>query len=431
MREIREWSPNSSELKLFRLLLDHNGGATFLPALHSLKWTVTQLDLDLSNAGGVITALLSPRMKSLTWKIDYGVAGEQVAEVLTQVAIKSPLLFSLTAPIVQGDTFLLPLLSSFRNLRELDVVDYYHALTPARFQAFTVLSRLQSLRCRVDGFAGCRDTFRAPSLRRLELHDGTLATATGFFPCLDAPLLDDIDIRMKGLSVNSSDGYHPDGLRDLLAEIAGMGFARNLRAFNLSTYVGRRAQGAALDRAIPSVLDVVRPLLASPRLQFVDIFYMWRPTYLTDDNILALSQAWTQLERLDIVIRNRPHLSPTLNCLSHLARHCPKLVKVLLFAEIVIQEPLCVPELPPSSPHPLRELRFTERPGGWDVDAVPPASIARFLYTLFPSLVLEECNPFDGPDFNDKAHEWQTVRQAYCVLQQGRWAFILLELAPN
>ncbi|KAI0704145.1 hypothetical protein C8Q76DRAFT_753830 [Earliella scabrosa] len=198
----------------------------------------------------------------------------------------------------------------------------------------------------------------------------------------------------------SQDGCHPDGLRDLLAEIAGMGFARNLRAFNLSTYEGRRAQGAALDRAIPSFLDVVRPLLASPRLQFVDIFYMWRPTYLTDDNILALSQAWTQLERLDIVIRNRPHLSPTLNCLSHLARHCPKLVKVLLFAEIVIQEPLCVPELPPSSPHPLRELRFTERPGGWDVDAVPPASIARFLYTLFPNLVLEECNPFDAPDFN-------------------------------
>ncbi|GBE81378.1 hypothetical protein SCP_0311060 [Sparassis crispa] len=139
-----------------------------------------------------------------------------------------------------------------------------------------------------------------------------------------------------------------------------------------------------------SLLDLVRPLLQTPRLQFVDLQFGLGPWGLPDTDVRDIASAWPELRSFCLSAdksSSRPELypigrMPSMGSLAIFAQLCPSLVKLAL-PFIVDSGYSNSDESHWTTSHSLQEL---------DIDYICPPGIrnpsqtAQFLDSIFPNL---------------------------------------------
>ncbi|KAI0739899.1 hypothetical protein C8Q80DRAFT_1274925 [Daedaleopsis nitida] len=412
VREIRNHERNNAEARVLKELVTYNGGVTFLPSLHALRW------LETPHTRGLLHVIASPSLVSLTYDIEENVSPEQIKETIYQMGRKVPNLSSLSTTNRPNDISLIPLLSAFKFLRNLTVrgSQRRRGLTAQDLAALPSLSALQSLACTIDSEAltDSQALITAPHLLNLRIfYPTTRATLVDFFPKLGAPLLENVDISIREQHAD----YDPVQNRALLDAVTS---AVDSRLVALTFHTEGMSDHVRTDVPFPPLLDVLAPALRLSHIRRVDIKYRWI-TSLTNDALLVLAQAWPHLEVLSVDIVNYAGPFPTQTALSHFARHCARLTRLSLALPLnILAEAPAPPAAALISAHPLRGLRFQIRT--WETERVAPEELGRFLDMLFPNLVLGESNRNQFPAMVRLREGWEQMWNQVEALQKERRA---------
>lgn len=274
-------------------------------------------------------------------------------------------------------------------------------ITPSCLTGFSSFSTLEHLECHIEGFEACHKTRTStdvPNLLVLRI-TGTGASMRGLLRTLRAPCLQELVLDARENREDPACDTH----RDLFRDIQTAPFARSLQRFNYHS--GPNNCAPPQHRVQPnrtSFLDLIHPLLSLRQLRRVSIVCHWEEMALRDNEVLAMAEAWRDVEDLMLALLERyqepsSHRScrPTPLSLSHLHRLCPRLNFLALPIDMehpdtsVPSDDIENQNLPPHSL--LKRLDIL----GYRSLMTPPEhleALARYLKRAFPNL--EPCAPF-------------------------------------
>ncbi|KAI1790903.1 hypothetical protein LXA43DRAFT_465819 [Ganoderma leucocontextum] len=397
IRHLIDWDPGF-DIRIFRALCHHNGGNTILPLLKSLSWA----DAEEARSDEALSLLAPPSLQHLSYHINSVTSIQFVGSTLTSILPKAPFLSSLKILVDTRSTErlpLLPFLSRFQRLRHLSLLGW-QVITPSSLVGFSSFPMLEHLACHVEGFEAREDTqysFDVPNLRVLKL-TGTGTDMRGLLQTLRAPRMQDLVLAAREKRADHGRDAH----RDLFRDMPTAPFARSLQRFTYNS--GPTDCAPPPNRVHPnrtSLLDLIHPLLTLRQLRQVSIVFQWEETALKDDEVLAIAEAWRDVEQLMLAMLERYReppadrsQRPTPLSLSHLHRLCPNLSFLALPIDMETSD-ATVPsddiEEQNPQPHRLKRLDIL----GYRSFTTPQDDLeafARYLSRSFPDL--EPCVPF-------------------------------------
>ncbi|KAM5538837.1 hypothetical protein V8D89_007559 [Ganoderma adspersum] len=397
IRQLIDWDPRF-DLRILRALCHHNCGNTVLPALRSLSWA----DAKSSRSDEALALFAPPSLRHLAYHINSETPAQFVCNTLTNLFPKAPFLSSLKIVVDARMTTrlpLLPFLRQFQRLRRLCFLGC-QVITPACLTGFSSFTTLEHLECHIEGFEACqkiRTSTDVPNLLVLRI-TGTGAGMRGLLRTLRAPHLQELVLDAREKREDPARDAH----RDLFRDIQTAPFARSLQRFNYHSGPNNCSPHQhSVQPNRTSLLDLIHPLLSLRQLRRVSIVCHWEEMALRDDEVLAIAEAWRDVEELMLALleryqepsSDRSHRPAPLS-LSHLHRLCPNLSFLAL--PIDMENPdTSVPSDDIESrnfpPHRLKRLDIL----GYRSLMTPQEdleALARYLKQAFPDL--EPCAPF-------------------------------------
>ena len=293
---------------------------------------------------------------------------------------------------------LLPFLWQFQRLRRLCLLGW-QVVTPSCLVGFSSFPTLEHLECSVEGFEASQKRnieppFDVPNLRVLRL-TGTGSNMRGLVRILRAPRLHELVVTAREKRGDLARDAHGA----LFCDMPTAPFAHSIERFVYHS--GPADYAPPQHRVQPnrtSLLDIIHPLLSLRQLRHVSIFCQWEDMGLRDDEVLAIIEAWPDIEELMLALHERyrepmPDRSyrPTPLSLSHLYRLCPNLSFLALpidmetFGASVPSGEAGEPSLQPRA----RRLKRLDILGYRSFTTAQEAleALAGYLHRAFPSLV--------------------------------------------
>ncbi|KAL6308160.1 hypothetical protein BKA93DRAFT_747140 [Sparassis latifolia] len=351
----------------------HFGDRPVLPRLHEFSWRPSYaLDTNIRH-------LFSQSFRRVTIAFQDDSHGQgqdhDLQEVLDALSHQAPLLEEFRIRDFGRPFLLRPLLTRCGRLRKLAILGFAKILDRQFFVFLSALPYLEEL------WISCEHIHMKPvtlaslhALFKLKI-SGIIAQIVSVLEIISCPNIHTLDI--TNTQVDSS----PHDLVQLM-ELVWSSSGTSLHSIfysNAGSFIGDE-----------SLLDLVRPLLQTPRLQFVDLQFGLGPWGLPDTDVRDIASAWPELRSFRLSAdksSSRPELypigrMPSMGSLAIFAQLCPSLVKLAL-PFIVDSGYSNSDESHWTTSHSLQEL---------DIDYICPPGIrnpsqtAQFLDSIFPNL---------------------------------------------
>ncbi|KAJ7045261.1 hypothetical protein C8F04DRAFT_1228274 [Mycena alexandri] len=217
---------------------------------------------------------------------------------------------------------------------------------------------------------------RFTSLCHFTLSSTTSQSILALIPSLSHSPLESLALRDIHPSPDAS------SVRQIFAALKKWFPRTTLRCINVASEAHLTEAGHGQPEPPAITIKTFRPLFHFTHLTSVKL----RPPTgidVADEDVLALAEAWPQLEHLFLRTRSAAHPPrATLRSLLHLAEHCAKLATLQLIVDASTVPPI------ERSEHKARILHYALR--HWTVGAPSlissPIQVARFLSGIFPAL---------------------------------------------
>ena len=362
------------EALLIQTLISHNNDNTFLSNLRWLScWSS-------SECIPLLRRILPSCIESIDFDGMYVHASDKWNLELQTLACTTP---SLTA--ARGTA------TALHHLRSLKLPDA--AVASDVVAQFLALPNLEHLDCKAgDPLFQLERLVEASSLRELSLRARSpLTIVSSLISRLRAPHLSAIKLDV------CCERCEPDETLALFQHLDDATSTSSLQELEFTVWWA----GDDDSESLPSVAlrDILFPMFSRKDMRkLVLTFNDAHVVTFTDDDLRAVLEAWSHLEKLHISLPFQKTKSfPDVAALEYVARQYQRLTTLAIPMDI-IHEPI-LPINPPLASHPLAELTIHIRQYEPHIGS---GHIAKFIDTLFPNLNFGDCRKASFIDFVDE-----------------------------
>ncbi|KAI0718939.1 hypothetical protein C8T65DRAFT_68928 [Cerioporus squamosus] len=374
----------NSQAHLFKILLQHNGGAPFLLSLRAIEWkraSSQDYSFAFTFTQGIIDVTLSFARQGFSAQLWRYVDLKPLLQTLREA---SPELetFQLRIP-TEADSWVVDELVQFPRLRKL-----YGLFTLDFPSIVTLISKVNLVSLGVTLSSDSADIttktlspMRMENLRELKIQSRS-QSVTQLFMALTAPCLHSLTVWII------DDPDSPVEYPTFMGSIAHAVSADAMRSLNLEIYMQHYILHIPRPAPIP-LATLLQPVLPLQNLETFELKFGGRlQLSATNETFADIVQKWSALRTFSLSTRDwHPDgPSPTPAILISFSRACPDLRELVL--PYLDHRALVPPTGGMPAPHPL--LRFdildhlTER-GSMNED---PTRMAEYIHCLFPSIDL-------------------------------------------
>ncbi|OBZ66647.1 hypothetical protein A0H81_13403 [Grifola frondosa] len=376
IKSLRQYSHMDVDPSVFHAISVRNDGLPFLPSLKTMKYTLQE------SPEMILPLLISDRLVQLELDLFAYYTGigqplvDAVQILLDQVHPSSPDLQHL---ILRGFGYEFPMsIMTFKNLRTLHIeTGLCLVCSPQLLQALSLLDNLVDLAIHTIEFAGGAGKCGRFSVLKTLLVGGSSLDVARFLSDISAPQLQRLLVRSHILNADDGRAY---------MDVLSSNFTSSLRELSI---VFSSTNSRKPTKFIPFA-SLIEPLYNLHRLSVIELSLFIDQTGLsfTENDIRMMANSWPDIVILCVQTAPAPKETlPPVDCLAEFAERCPALRELVLpsLRLSIGSSPVSPPSLETSS-HGLQRLLI-----GNGRTAVPnPASVARFLDSLFPTLTVED-----------------------------------------